>query len=140
MKTIKTIIASIFLVSSLLAIDANVTKDMNDSKLSIDMREMLLSMQHIQKSGFYQDYDGMIEGAQSLVGGLKSLQETDAKGYLPYDEAYANKFSKKRTDMILLYANDLIESASTKDMDEALENYTQLMKQCTTCHIRIRTW
>ncbi|MBU0719887.1 cytochrome c [bacterium] len=135
MKIIKLTTLAVVLASALSA--GNVAKQ---SQLSSDMRDMLSAIQEIQKSGFYQDYDGMSSGVEKLKAGLKSLTTTDAKSYLPDDQAYADKFAKKRATMIEMYANDLSAAAKAKDMDEALEDYTQLLKQCTSCHSRIRAW
>ncbi|MBU1659812.1 cytochrome c [bacterium] len=135
MKIIKMIPITILLASSLIAGDA-----VKQSQLSADMKNMLAAMEHIQRSGFYQDYDGMKAGVEKLKENLKSLTTTDAKSYLPDDQAYADKFANKRASMITMYANDLSAAASAKNMDDALEDYTQLLKQCTSCHIRIRAW
>ena len=138
MKIIKLTTVAILLVSSLFA--ANTTIQKKPSSLSSDMRSMLTAMEHIQRSGFYQDYDGMIAGVEQLKSGLKSLSKVDPKSYLPSDQQYATKFAEKREKMLLMYANDLAEAAASRDMDQALEDYTQLMNQCTSCHIRLRTW
>ena len=75
MNIIKSILTTILLTSSLLAIDTQIKKD---SAFSIDMRTMLTSMQQIQKSGFYQDYDGMIEiGTQYLKDSEFIKQQMD---------------------------------------------------------------
>ncbi len=136
MKIVKLTTVTILLVSSIFANE--VAK--KPSNLSSDMRSMLTAMEHIQRSGFYQDYDGMIVGVEQLKKGLKSLSEADPRSYLPDEQLYANKFAEKREKMLFMYANDLAENAANKNMDLALEDYTQLMNQCTSCHIRLRTW
>jgi hypothetical protein len=42
--------------------------------------------------------------------------------------------------MLHLYSDDMIISIESGHMDDALEDYSQLLKQCTSCHIRIRNW
>lgn len=110
------------------------------AQLAVDMRSMLAALETIQMSGFYNDPEGMKTGVKRLKAGLKSLHSTDARSYLPKDQAYAEKFAIKRAEMIELYADDLVASLDMNEMDAALENYTQILKQCTSCHIRIRPY
>lgn len=110
------------------------------AQLAVDMRSMLAALETIQMSGFYNDPEGMKTGVQRLKAGLKSLHSTDAKSYLPDDKSYADKFAIKRATMIEMYADDLVASLQMNDMDEALENYTQILRQCTSCHLRIRPY
>ena len=46
----------------------------------------------------------MKTGVKYLKDGLKSLHSTDAKSYLPDEQAYADKFAIKRATMIEMYA------------------------------------
>lgn len=132
MKILKIAACSLILVSSLMANKA--------PEISTDMRTMLHAMEEIQKAGFYNDTEGMKKGVAKLKSGLQSLITTDAKSYLPDDQAYANKFAQKRARMIEMYANDLVESVKNNKLDEALVDYTQILNECTSCHIRIRNW
>jgi len=110
------------------------------AQLAIDMRSMLAALETIQMSGFYNDKEGMKKGVERLKQGLSSLHSTDAKSYLPDEKAYADKFAIKRATMIEMYAEDLIQSLERDNMDDALEDYTQILKQCTSCHSRIRPY
>jgi len=40
--------------------------------------------------------------------------------------------------MIKMYAEDLILAIEADDFDESLEDYNQILKQCSSCHSRIR--
>jgi len=132
MKLLKLTALSFVLASSLAASPKNAMAD--------DMRSMLHAMNDIQTAGFYSNKEGMQEGVKKLKEGLHSLLATDAKAYLPDDKAYANKFAKKRASMITLYADDLLNSLKQNDLEEALENYAFILKQCTSCHIRLRSY
>lgn len=105
-----------------------------------DMRTMLKAMEEIQSSGFYNNTAGMQAGVKKLKSGLHTLQSRDAIEYLPHEKAYANKFAKKSADMIGMYADDLLDSLNHQKMDDALENYSLILKQCTSCHTRIRSY
>jgi cytochrome c556 len=134
MKKILTLLTILILTTSL---SADKTKR---AKLSSDMRSMLSAMELIQKGGFYSKPEMMQAGVAKLKKGLHSLTTTDAKSYLPEDKANADKFANKRARMINMYADDLLVSLQNQDMDEALVDYTQILKQCTSCHLRIRPY
>ena len=133
MKLIITTIIAALLATSLFA--GNSTEQ---AKLSSDMRLMLNATVDIQKAGFYSNKSGIQDAAKTLISSLDSLITTDAKQYLPDDQANAGKFAKKRAKMIKMYAEDLIESIDNNDFDEAIEDYSQILRQCTSCHSRIR--
>jgi hypothetical protein len=105
-----------------------------------DMRTMLKAMQSIETSGFYNDKATMQKGVKELKSGLVTLLSRDAKEYLPDEQAYANKFAKKSATMINMYADDLLDSLNNNKMEDALENYSLILKQCTSCHLRIRSY
>lgn len=108
------------------------------AKLKSDMREMLNAMEGLQRAGFYNSKNGVSDSAKKLIDNLDSLITSDASAYLPDAVADAGKFAKKRAKMIKMYANDLVESTQAGDYDEAIEDYAQILTQCTSCHSRIR--
>ncbi|MCD6259792.1 MAG: hypothetical protein J7J31_09350 [Helicobacteraceae bacterium] len=132
MKLFKTTALSLLLATSVFA--------ESKTDMAEDMRTMLSAMQEIEAAGFYNNKEGMHAGVKKLKSGLKTLLSTDAKEYLPDEQAYANKFAKKNATMITMYADDLIDSLNHNKMDDALENYALILKQCTSCHIRIRSY
>ena len=137
MKIIISTLIATLLASSLFA--GNMTEQ---SKLASDMRAMLDAITDIQRAGFYSNKAGIKDATKRLISNLDSLIKTDAKKYLPGDQVNAGKFAKKRAKMIKMYAEDLMESVDNNDFDEAIEDYSQLLRQCTSCHSRIRhkTW
>jgi hypothetical protein len=128
------------LLAGLLGVTLQAGEPEKQAQLAIDMRAMLSALETIQKSGFYNDKEGMKTGVKYLKDGLKSLHSTDAKSYLPDEQAYADKFAIKRATMIEMYADDLVQSLNHDNMDDALDDYTQILKQCTSCHLRIRPY
>ena len=133
MKFLTAIIVTTILSTSLLAGSAK-----KQGQLASDMRTMLSALVDIQNAGFYNSKEGMIEGIERLKKGLHSLNTTDAKSYLPESQAYADKFAQKRAKMITMYADDLVESLKYDHMEDAQQDYTLIMKQCTSCHLRLR--
>ena len=110
------------------------------AKLMMEMKTMLDAMEEIQSGGLYSCGDCMKSGIKKLQIALDSLESEDVKEILPQGQEYAYKFAQKTARMLRLYSDDLIASIDANRMDDALEDYTQLLKQCTSCHIRIRNW
>ena len=133
MKLIYTLLITTLLSSSLLAVNTT-----EQAKLASDMRSMLDAVTDIQRAGFYANKTGIKDATKRLITNLDSLLKTDAKKYLPHDQENAGKFAKKRVKMIKMYSADLIESVNHNDFDDAMEDYAQLLRQCTSCHLRIR--
>jgi cytochrome c556 len=133
MKIITAAIISLLLAGSLFA-----SSTVDQSKLASDMRTMLNAITDIQRAGFYNNKAGIKDATQKLVSNLDSLLEADASKYLPDNQVNAGKFAKKRVKMIKMYAQDLVDSIDHNDFDDAIEDYSQLLRQCTSCHSRIR--
>lgn len=130
-------------LSSLLAFSlsgADKAEQDHRTMLMKDMRSMLDAMEMIQRGGLYSSTDDMKIGVKKLQSTLKVLESEEIKFILPKDQVYAYKFAQKTASMLRLYSDDMIASIEAGHMDEALEDYNQLLKQCTSCHIRIRNW
>ncbi|MDQ1298798.1 MAG: hypothetical protein QG558_1337 [Campylobacterota bacterium] len=135
----KKIITAIALVS-LAAVSLNAQQVDHRSMLMKDMRTMLEGMEQIQRGGFYSSKEDMKAGVKKLQGTLKTLESGEIKWILPKDQTYAFQFAQKTGRMLHLYSDDLIASVDSGRMDDALEDYNQLLKQCVSCHIRMRNW
>jgi outer membrane murein-binding lipoprotein Lpp len=134
MKKIIITVVALALSTSLLA------NNKEKAQLASDMREMLSAVELIQKGGFYSKPQMMKEGVKKLNSKLAILESSDASKYLPDGKKRATKFANKRAKMIEMYADDLVLSIDSNNMDDALDNYTQIIRQCTSCHIRIRPY
>lgn len=128
------------LLGMLLGGSANASASDPRLELMKDMRTMMDAMEQIQRGGLYSSTDEMKAGVKKLQGTLKSLEGEDVKVILPKDQVYAYKFAQKTAHMLRMYSDDMIVSIEAGKMDNALDDYTQLLKQCTSCHIRIRNW
>lgn len=131
-----------FVVGSLLIGSLEAATPKADPRLELmkDMRTMMDAMEQIQRGGLYSSTDEMKAGVKKLQGTLKSLEGEEVKSILPKDQVYAYKFAQKTAQMLHMYSDDMIVSIEAGRMDNALDDYTQLLKQCTSCHIRIRNW
>ncbi len=136
-KLLTTLTLSAVLAMSAIGADKNTD---HRSVLMRDMRTMLDAMEQIQRGGLYSSTEDMKAGVKKLQGTLKSLESDDVKWILPKDQKYAYQFAQKTASMLRLYSSDMVTSIDAGRMDDALEDYNQLLKQCTSCHIRIRNW
>lgn len=128
------------MLGSLLTGSLNAAQKDPRLELMRDMRTMLDAMEQIQRGGLYSSTEDMKSGVKKLQGTLKVLESEQIKTILPKDQVYAYKFAQKTASMLRLYSDDMVSAIEAGHMDEALEDYTQLLKQCTSCHIRIRNW
>ena len=133
MKILLSILMAAMMSTSLVAADK-----LHKAQLQSDMRLMLNSLVDLQRAGFYNYKDGLLVSVKNLKSGLKSLKSVDAKSYLPKEHQNAERFAKKRVDMIEMYADDLVISVESDNMDDAFEDFVNLQKQCTSCHLRLR--
>ena len=144
MKKILIALTLSVLVSSSIQASDKVKSQNNDndhrSMLMKDMRTMLEAMEQIQRGGLYSSTDDMKSGVKKLQGTLKTLEGEEVKWILPKDQKYAYQFAQKTASMLHLYSDDMVTSIDAGRMDDALDDYSQLLKQCTSCHIRIRNW
>lgn len=129
------------LIGMVLVGSANATQA-KDPRLELmkDMRTMMDAMEQIQRGGLYSSTEDMKLGVKKLQGTLSSLESEEVKAILPKDQVYAYKFAQKTAQMLRMYSDDMIVSIEAGRMDNALDDYTQLLKQCTSCHMRIRNW
>ncbi len=106
-----------------------------------DMQHMADGMGLIMNGLLYNYLDNINAGVTYIQEGVQSIHKKgDLKSYLPEDTAYAYKFGEKSLRRIMEYSNELNEAMKAKDYDAALESASLLMRQCNSCHSRVRGW
>jgi len=106
-----------------------------------DMKHMADGMGLIMNGLLYNYLDNINAGVKYIQEGVESINKKgDLKTYLPADTAYAHKFGEKSLRRIMEYSNELSEAMASKDFDAALESASLLMRQCNSCHARVRGW
>lgn len=106
-----------------------------------DMKHMAEGMSLIMNGLLYNYLDNINAGVKYIQEGVESIHKKgDLKTYLPEDTAYAYKFGEKSLRRIIEYSNELDEAMKAKDYDGALESASLLMRQCNSCHSRVRGW
>ena len=133
MNIVKSTLIVGLLASSLFGGEAQV-----ETKLASDMRSMLKALSEIQAAGFYADEVTIKSATKRLVSNLDSLIESDMTQYLSVKKINAQKFAQKRVRMIEMYADDLLVSVENRDYSDAIEDYSEILRQCVSCHSRLR--
>jgi cytochrome c556 len=132
MKKILTAIMAIMLSTSLFAGTAE------EKRLASDMRMMLDAIVDMQKAAYYNDSRVLKASTNRLISGLDSMLAVPASTYLEKNQKYAEKFAEKRVKMIKMYAEDLLMSLESGKIDDVIDDYHNISKECYSCHVRIR--
>ena len=105
-----------------------------------DMITMAEGMEQIQSGLLYRCKEGkcIIKGAEDIKSVLAHLEHVDPKDFLDKEQQYAYKFAKKRQLMLSMYLNEMLEELDRKDMDAVAHNYGLALRECTSCHMRLR--
>lgn len=132
----KKVLLCLPLICSLSLFGANYTKAQRVN----DMHQMASGMEAIQKGFLYRCPDGSCfkEGVDKILKVVKTLETQQMKDFLPKHQKYAYKFGEKSAKMIALYAKDIKDSIAHKNQADALEDYNQILRQCASCHMRLR--
>ncbi len=105
-----------------------------------DMQKMEEGLSYIQKGFLYRCETGacFVKGGNMILEVAKTLETQEMEYFLPEQQKYAYKFGEKSAKMIDLYVKDLIGSAQAGHIEDALEDYNQILRQCNSCHMRLR--
>jgi len=134
----KKIVSSLVILSSLLtANEAQISKERIEA-----MRAMETAMATIQKGFLYNDIRIVEKGVKVLKE--KSIHlEPPLRGderLLNKEETYKYKFAKKQSYRMNIYADDIQKDFYNGEKKQAMYAYTKILKQCMSCHARIRKW
>ena len=110
------------------------------SKLQVEMQKFAAGMDLLQKGILYNCKECIDDGADRILKNVKTLEKVDVKHFLPENQKYAYKFAQKTASLIEMYAKDIKEAFAAGNMDDVINDHTQLLRQCNSCHMRIRGW
>jgi RecA/RadA recombinase len=109
-----------------------------------DMNEMANAMNAIQSGFFYNNYDTVAEGVNSLSEAIvrvrPPLEEEVEKDMMA---KYMNKkiqMTNKIVKSINRKALTILERFKSGDSAQATQAYTKIMAQCMKCHREMRNW
>jgi len=106
-----------------------------------DMNIMAQGFNMILNGFLYNNLRNVENGVNLVQSGVENIKKSgDLKQYLPDDTAYAHKFGEKTLRRIVEYSNEVVENYRAQDADAALESGMLLLRQCASCHSRVRGW
>jgi hypothetical protein len=135
----KKVIAGILLSGALLSAGQYTKKER-----ILDMQTLASAMQEIQTGFFYNNFDMILEGTNTLVDTIEKveppLEEVEEKDvmtrYMNNKVQMSNKIKKK----IRKKAKVIIQRFKDGDPVQALQAFTKITKQCMECHTQLRKW
>ena len=137
MKAIRTRLLALSLATACLATTASAYS--NEERIK-DMQLMEQAIQQMQKGFLYNNL-------QDIQAGAELLKKHTAKIEPPVDEKansfkrnYAYNITKREAKKIISLADDAVELYKEHRPKQAMNSYTKILKQCMTCHARIRKW
>ena len=131
MRKLVTGIVAVSLAGSLYASEVDV---------SGDMKKMADGMGLIMNGLLYNYLDNVAKGVDTIQASIRHIQSNDIKAFLPNESKYAYKFGEKSFRRINEYGNEVKEAMAAKDYEGAFESASLLMRQCNSCHSRVRGW
>jgi cytochrome c556 len=98
------------------------------------------SLHMIQDGFLYNKRTKIVEGANVILETAQSVLKHDMKAHLPTNQAYTHKFAHKITERIVVHSETLLDALKRENPLEAMDEFNYLIKQCTSCHLRVRGW
>lgn len=104
------------------------------------MQILAHAMDDIQNGFLYNNKDLIKEGATAILNTASSIETKDLKSALPKETAYAHKFAQKMAHRTKAHAQGVLDALEANDALTAMDEYLYILRQCTSCHLRIRSW
>ncbi|MEA3433534.1 MAG: hypothetical protein U9R13_03040 [Campylobacterota bacterium] len=105
-----------------------------------DMLTMADAMETIQKGLLFRCKDEKCVkiGVERIKKVLHTIDKVDPKDFLDEEQVHAEKFAKKTRLMLTMYLDEIEDELRRGDQDEVIHNYALALRQCTSCHLRLR--
>ena len=105
-----------------------------------DMLTMADAMGKIQKGILYRSNDNkmIMSGIKDIKKVMYTIEKVDAKDFLDDEQLYAKKFAKKTGTLLEMYLDEMEDEVRHGNPDKVLQNYALALRQCTSCHLRLR--
>lgn len=105
-----------------------------------DMLTMADAMERIQKGILFRCNDDKCipDGVKTIKKVLHTIEKVDPKDFLDEEQVVAHKFAKKTRLMLEMYLDEMEDELRRGNPDEVIHNYSLALRQCTSCHLRLR--
>jgi len=104
-----------------------------------DMRAMEDGLQQMQKGFLYNNLQDIQKGAELLKKHTAKI-EPPVEGADEFKRSYAYDLTKREAKKIIKLADEAVNEYKDHRARQAMNSFTKILKQCMTCHARIRKW
>ncbi len=112
----------------------------SDEERIKDMQIMEQALQQMQKGFLYNNLKEIREGAELLKKHTARIEPPGEDGADSFKRNYAYDITKREAKKIIKLADAAVKDYKDHRPKQAMNNYTKILKQCMTCHARIRKW
>jgi len=105
-----------------------------------DMITLENAMGKIQKGILYRSDNNkmVLSGIKDIKNVLHTIEKVEASDFLDNEQLYAKKFAKKTGLLLEMYLDEMEDEVKRGNPDEVIHNYALVLRQCTSCHLRLR--
>ncbi len=111
----------------------------SDQERIQDMQQMEKAVQQMQKGFLYNNLKDIQDGAQLLKKHTNKI-EPPVKNADEFTKNYAYQTTKREAKKIITAADEAVKQFKNHRPKQAMNSFTKVLKQCMTCHARIRKW
>ncbi len=105
-----------------------------------DMRAMEEGTQQMQKGFLYNNLQDITQGAELLKKHAARIEPPVEKDADSFKRNYAYDVTKREAKKIISLAESAVKNYKEHRSKQAMNDFTKILKQCMTCHARIRKW
>ncbi|RLA75774.1 MAG: cytochrome C, partial [Epsilonproteobacteria bacterium] len=109
-----------------------------------DMNEMASAMNTIQSGFFYNNYDTISAGVESLTNTIAKvkppLEEVQEKDVMTRYMNNKIQMTRKIVKKINQKSLTILQRYKNGDATQAVQAYTKILGQCMKCHRETRNW
>ncbi len=137
MKTIRTRLLTLSLMTACMA--TTIYAYSNEERIE-DMQQMEKAVQQMQKGFLYNNLQDIQTGAELLKKHTAKIEPPLKSDDDSFKRNYAYSITKREAKKIISLADDAVRLYKEHRPKQAMNSYTKILKQCMTCHARIRKW
>ena len=112
----------------------------SDAERIQDMQAMESAVQQMQKGFLYNNLKDIAEGAKVLKEHTAKIEPPIDKNADSFKRNYAYDVTKREARKIINLADSAVKKYKEHRPKQAINDFTKILKQCMTCHARIRKW
>jgi len=126
------------IVVSITLLGANAFAYTDEDRIK-DMQMLEKATQQMQHGFLYNNIDDIKAGAALLKKHAQTIQPPVKVGEV-FKNNYAYTVTKREAKEMITYTDEAVANYEEFKPKQAMNSFTKVLKQCMTCHARIRKW